>query len=185
MAQFTSLPSKPVTSPHLNTFTILPFSLQIRLHRKLRFLEKQRDALTGWFGKDCSTLELGFEFEEELKTFHDLKYPRKNEEEEEEGGKEEEVQIDHGLDRISSPLIHRNDEESFCKEEPSEVGHGWLNEEFSQMVDENEAESSCRNFLFEVSQKVIDMERLQRLASFGVPDEGGLRATVWKLLTTL
>ncbi|XP_020521479.1 TBC1 domain family member 13 isoform X2 [Amborella trichopoda] len=146
------------------------------LKGKLRLLEKQRDALTEWFGEDCSTSELGFEFEEELKTFPGLKYPRKNEEE------EEEVQIDHGLDRISSPFIHKNDEESFCIEVPSEVGHGWLNEEFSQMVDKNEAESRCREFLFEVSQKVIDMERLQRLASFGVPDEGGFRATVWKLL---
>ncbi|KAJ4958055.1 hypothetical protein NE237_025166 [Protea cynaroides] len=35
---------------------------------------------------------------------------------------------------------------------------------------------------FELSQKIINLERLQRIASSGLLDGGGLRARVWKLL---
>ncbi|CAM8945903.1 unnamed protein product [Rhodiola kirilowii] len=35
---------------------------------------------------------------------------------------------------------------------------------------------------FELSQKEINLEKLQRIASTGLPDGGGLRATTWKLL---
>uniref|UniRef100_A0A5B7B1R2 Putative TBC1 domain family member 13 n=1 Tax=Davidia involucrata TaxID=16924 RepID=A0A5B7B1R2_DAVIN len=35
---------------------------------------------------------------------------------------------------------------------------------------------------YELSQKEINLEKLQRIASSGLPDEGGLRATAWKLL---
>ncbi|GLJ15806.1 hypothetical protein SUGI_0260610 [Cryptomeria japonica] len=37
-------------------------------------------------------------------------------------------------------------------------------------------------FYSEISKKVINLAELQRLASQGIPDVGGLRATVWKLL---
>eukprot|EP00252_Welwitschia_mirabilis_P017162 TRINITY_DN3807_c0_g2_i1.p1 TRINITY_DN3807_c0_g2~~TRINITY_DN3807_c0_g2_i1.p1 ORF type:complete len:569 (+),score=111.48 TRINITY_DN3807_c0_g2_i1:340-2046(+) len=39
-----------------------------------------------------------------------------------------------------------------------------------------------KQFQIEISKKVIDLPALQRLASQGIPDVGGLRATVWKLL---
>ncbi|EOY31072.1 Ypt/Rab-GAP domain of gyp1p superfamily protein isoform 2, partial [Theobroma cacao] len=35
---------------------------------------------------------------------------------------------------------------------------------------------------YEISQKEVNLEKLQRIASTGLPDGGGLRATVWKLL---
>ncbi|CAL5443318.1 unnamed protein product [Camellia sinensis] len=35
---------------------------------------------------------------------------------------------------------------------------------------------------YELSQKEINLEKLQRVASSGLPDGGGLRATAWKLL---
>ncbi|KAI5680798.1 hypothetical protein M9H77_02025 [Catharanthus roseus] len=35
---------------------------------------------------------------------------------------------------------------------------------------------------FEISQKVINLEKLRRLSSSGIPVGGGLRATIWKLL---
>lgn len=35
---------------------------------------------------------------------------------------------------------------------------------------------------YEISQEEINLEKLQRIASKGLPDEGGLRATTWKLL---
>ncbi|XP_030511335.1 TBC1 domain family member 13-like [Rhodamnia argentea] len=34
----------------------------------------------------------------------------------------------------------------------------------------------------EISQEEINLEKLQRIATMGLPDEGGLRATSWKLL---
>lgn len=35
---------------------------------------------------------------------------------------------------------------------------------------------------YELSQREINLEKLQRIASTGIPDGGGLRATAWKLL---
>ncbi|KAL3532330.1 hypothetical protein ACH5RR_005851 [Cinchona calisaya] len=35
---------------------------------------------------------------------------------------------------------------------------------------------------YELTQKEINLEKLQRIASSGIPDGGGLRATIWKLL---
>ncbi|KAH8481649.1 hypothetical protein H0E87_029219 [Populus deltoides] len=35
---------------------------------------------------------------------------------------------------------------------------------------------------YELSQKEINLEKLRRIASMGLPDGGGLRATAWKLL---
>ncbi|GAA0183748.1 GTPase-activating protein [Lithospermum erythrorhizon] len=45
-----------------------------------------------------------------------------------------------------------------------------------------EASSRKSQILQELSRKVINMGELRRLASQGIPDGGGLRATVWKLL---
>ncbi|XP_043701426.1 TBC1 domain family member 13-like isoform X4 [Telopea speciosissima] len=49
----------------------------------------------------------------------------------------------------------------------------------SENIDADEKRSELE---FELSQKVINLERLQRIASSGLPDGGGLRARVWKLL---
>ncbi|KAK6122878.1 hypothetical protein DH2020_043404 [Rehmannia glutinosa] len=42
--------------------------------------------------------------------------------------------------------------------------------------------SSCYHTEFVLSRKVINMGELRRLASQGIPDGAGIRATVWKLL---
>ncbi|XP_019078706.1 uncharacterized protein LOC100264542 isoform X2 [Vitis vinifera] len=44
------------------------------------------------------------------------------------------------------------------------------------------ADEKRSDIAFELSQKEINLEKLQRLASLGLPDGGGLRATAWKLL---
>ncbi|XVF48089.1 hypothetical protein PTKIN_Ptkin03bG0163100 [Pterospermum kingtungense] len=45
-----------------------------------------------------------------------------------------------------------------------------------------EADEKRSDLEHEISQKEINLEKLQRIASTGLPDGGGLRATVWKLL---
>ncbi|XVE54427.1 hypothetical protein DITRI_Ditri03aG0080500 [Diplodiscus trichospermus] len=45
-----------------------------------------------------------------------------------------------------------------------------------------EADEKRSDLEYEISQKEINLEKLQRIASTGLPDGGGLRATVWKLL---
>ncbi|XVE98329.1 hypothetical protein REPUB_Repub03eG0096900 [Reevesia pubescens] len=45
-----------------------------------------------------------------------------------------------------------------------------------------EADEKRSDLEYEVSQKEINLEKLQRIASTGLPDGGNLRATVWKLL---
>lgn len=35
----------------------------------------------------------------------------------------------------------------------------------------------------QISQEEINLEKLQRIASKGLPDKGGLRATTWKVRT--
>lgn len=66
---------------------------------------------------------------------------------------------------------------------PSIAGHSSppqfsnLNFKRSSSVDVRQAQ-----FYSEISKKVINLAELQRLASQGIPDVGGLRATVWKLL---
>ncbi|KAK9268537.1 hypothetical protein L1049_001492 [Liquidambar formosana] len=44
------------------------------------------------------------------------------------------------------------------------------------------ADERRSDLAFELSQKEINLEKLQRIASSGLPDGGGLRATAWKLL---
>ncbi|GKV06310.1 hypothetical protein SLEP1_g18210 [Rubroshorea leprosula] len=45
-----------------------------------------------------------------------------------------------------------------------------------------EADEKRSDVMYELSQKEINLEKLQRIASTGLPDGGGVRATVWKLL---
>ncbi|GMN63920.1 hypothetical protein TIFTF001_032979 [Ficus carica] len=63
--------------------------------------------------------------------------------------------------------------------------------EDSRSVDEDNGESGAPSaedisrqaqLLAELSKKVINMRELRRIASQGIPDGGGIRSTVWKLL---
>lgn len=40
---------------------------------------------------------------------------------------------------------------------------------------------SLLTFVVQLSQREINLEKLQRIASTGIPDGGGLRATAWKV----
>ncbi|KAL2338378.1 hypothetical protein Fmac_012824 [Flemingia macrophylla] len=48
-----------------------------------------------------------------------------------------------------------------------------------RFISEEEKRSDLEH---EISQREINLEKLQRIASAGIPDGGGLRATAWKLL---
>ncbi|XP_021860174.1 uncharacterized protein [Spinacia oleracea] len=84
-------------------------------------------------------------------------------------------------------------------------GFGWTNEGETEPVEEEREEVNVRtrvnkdgsgpnlkNFLeedekrsdleYELIQEEINLEKLQRIASTGIPDGGSLRATTWKLL---
>ncbi|MBA0690237.1 hypothetical protein Golax_006923 [Gossypium laxum] len=45
-----------------------------------------------------------------------------------------------------------------------------------------EADEKRSDIEYEISQKEINLEKLQRIASTGIPEGGNLRATVWKLI---
>ncbi|KAK1264431.1 hypothetical protein QJS04_geneDACA016138 [Acorus gramineus] len=57
-----------------------------------------------------------------------------------------------------------------------------ITKEFSGLASIESNDGKWSNLEFELSQKVIDLDRLQWMANYGLPDGGGLRATTWKLL---
>lgn len=61
----------------------------------------------------------------------------------------------------------------------SEVKVGQMHRRGIDVVKDDEKRSDLE---YEISQKDIYLEKLQRLASSGIPDGGSLRATIWKLL---
>nr|XP_027069770.1 TBC1 domain family member 13-like isoform X1 [Coffea arabica] len=68
------------------------------------------------------------------------------------------VKSDAGFSEIRAPPIHKVDVEAI------------------------DADDKRSDLDYELSQKEINLEKLQRIASSGIPDGGGLRATIWKLL---
>ncbi|XP_021276107.1 TBC domain-containing protein C1952.17c-like isoform X2 [Herrania umbratica] len=56
---------------------------------------------------------------------------------------------------------------------------GWGHVLVMKIIETDEKRSDIE---YEISQKEVNLEKLQRIASTGLPDGGGLRATVWKLL---
>ncbi|KAF5183146.1 Tbc1 domain family member [Thalictrum thalictroides] len=77
-----------------------------------------------------------------------------------------------GFENKEEDEVGRSEElETFhMKEFELETGNAYENEE-----EEEEKESK-------LSRKIINIEKLQSIASLGLPNEGGLRSTVWKLL---
>ncbi|KAF9614959.1 hypothetical protein IFM89_021389 [Coptis chinensis] len=104
---------------------------------------------------------------------------------------EEEVEVD-GLD---FQIMEEELETFHLKELGEYIGNGYENFDIEivsrsmkeipkqicgpVILDTNDKQSEL-DFL--LSQKTINLERLQRIASTGLPHEGGLRATAWKLL---
>ncbi|XP_042489392.1 TBC domain-containing protein C1952.17c-like isoform X2 [Macadamia integrifolia] len=134
---------------------------------KLMISEKHKRVLPDLLGSLVASLEhrendgegssLRFEPGKELETLH---FNRS--ESEHENDDEEKTDGDFDL----------TNQWKTCREVEAQVS-------VSEIIAEDEKRSELE---FELSQKVINLERLQRIASSGLPDGGGLRARVWKLL---
>ncbi|XP_058074457.1 uncharacterized protein LOC131223159 isoform X2 [Magnolia sinica] len=122
-------------------------------------------------------LTLSFESGEELETFRSSDFrsveAEEDDDDDEDGNEEQEVRkkeciVDDGNTnvRLDAKVCRRKDAEI------SKASHS------SSSDDEGKREQ----LEHELSREVINLEALQRLASSGLPDGGGLRAMSWKLL---
>ncbi|GAV68354.1 RabGAP-TBC domain-containing protein [Cephalotus follicularis] len=67
--------------------------------------------------------------------------------------------------------------EKWARQKPEKDGVGLVSVKEILAADEKRSDLE-----YELSQKEINLEKLQRIASTGLPNGGGLRATAWKLL---
>ncbi|KAF8406941.1 hypothetical protein HHK36_006062 [Tetracentron sinense] len=136
------------------------------LKGKFKLSEKARRSVPDMLGSlvagfedqedEAGSLDLGFESGEELKTFQPNGFESENRNDDEKTDRESELRSPRKIDKdVLKPISA------------------------SSIIAADEKRSDLE---FELSQKVINLERLQRIASSGLPDEGGLRATAWKLL---
>ncbi|KAJ4823850.1 hypothetical protein Tsubulata_029440 [Turnera subulata] len=95
--------------------------------------------------------------------------------EDKEGGNIKDLEFQYQYERDKKMDEEINVHHTRKRTEKDELGQVKEMEAFA--VDEKRSDIE-----YEVSQKEINLEKLKALASTGLPDGGGLRATVWKLL---
>ncbi|XP_010250111.1 PREDICTED: TBC1 domain family member 13-like [Nelumbo nucifera] len=137
------------------------------LKGKLKIPEKHRRAfpdrlgslVAGFEDKEAEggIFDLGFESGEELETFQSNGFGSENE-----NGDDDKTDAE-----LDVPVRRRSSREILTPVSASAI----------LAADEKRSELE-----FELSQKDINIEKLQRIASSSLPDGGGLRATTWKLL---
>ncbi|XP_071908689.1 uncharacterized protein [Coffea arabica] len=98
-----------------------------------------------------------------------------------ESGEELETFEPFGLGSHGDVDDHQNEGTSYVK---SDAGFSEIRAPPKHKVDVEaiDADDKRSDLDYELSQKEINLDKLQRIASSGIPDGGGLRATIWKLL---
>ncbi|KAK6945098.1 Rab-GTPase-TBC domain [Dillenia turbinata] len=140
------------------------FELPLKVRKNVVFPDRLGSLVIGFESKDDAILGSDSEFEsgEELETFqpHAFGFER---EDDDDG--HEVYNSDDGKSELR--IKHRNE-----KDGQNQVS-------VAKLIAADEKRSDLE---FELSQKEINLEKLQRIASTGLPDGGSLRATTWKLL---
>lgn len=98
-----------------------------------------------------------------------------------ESGEELETFQPFGLGSHGGVDDHQSEGKSY---EKSDAGFSEIRAPPKHKVDVEaiEADDKRSDLDYELSRKEINLEKLQRIASSGIPDGGGMRATIWKLL---
>lgn len=105
-----------------------------------------------------------------------------------ESKEEENVRIDQGfeygkeLETFLPDELGLDAEIELSIESPFEKFDGEILEKGKHNKDTGDVEidDKLSDLEYEVSQHIINVEKLQRVVSSGIPDGGGLRATIWK-----
>ncbi|KAF3453703.1 hypothetical protein FNV43_RR04144 [Rhamnella rubrinervis] len=148
------------------------------LKGKLKLPDKARKAFPDRLGslvagfdykdEEHEGLRSVFEFEEELETFQPNGL----------GSDRESTDHNDGGDGLVDKKMHGVGESDFrFRKRPDRDPSGSVS-----VVEAIAADEKRSDLQHELSQPEINLEKLQRVATTGLPDGGGLRATTWKLL---
>ncbi|KAF8034592.1 hypothetical protein BT93_C0792 [Corymbia citriodora subsp. variegata] len=121
--------------------------------------------------------DVALEFGEELETIQPKGFGSDREFEEPDGGVEAECVQEEVLTGGGAAAAAAGETEFRARQRPGREGSGHVS--VLEVIAADEKRSDVE---YELSQEEINLEKLQRIASKGLPDEGGLRATTWKLL---
>ncbi|XP_022732448.1 TBC1 domain family member 13-like [Durio zibethinus] len=142
--------------------------------KKLKLPDRLGSLVAGFDDKDDDSGGSGsiFESGEELEIIQSNGFALDRESETDDDGEVEEETMVKRKMKVDGELEHNGRQQ---RHEKDGSDHLWLMKNI-------EADEKRSDLEYEISQKEINLEKLQRIASTGLPDGGGLRATVWKLL---
>ncbi|KAK6941657.1 LOW QUALITY PROTEIN: Rab-GTPase-TBC domain [Dillenia turbinata] len=160
--------SNPTQPPNwlamLNQKKKKKLELPLKTRKNVVFPERLGSLIIGFESKNDAILGSNSEFEsgEELETFQPYAF-----------GFEREVAGDN------NEVYNSGDGESELRIKHRNEKDGQNQVSVAKLIAADEKRSDLE---FELSQKEINLEKLQRIASTGLPDGGSWRATTWKLL---
>jgi len=134
-------------------------------------------------GNEVKVLEFEFESGEELEPIQpgELGFQRESNDGDEAMDDDVKDQIIRQKPNPVSVLKSISDEEKRSDLE-YEVGPDWRRKMEMVLIFFNLCALLFLPFFIQLSQREINLEKLQRIAGAGIPDGGGLRATAWKVM---
>ncbi|KAL4269579.1 hypothetical protein GQ457_HM001070 [Hibiscus cannabinus] len=144
--------------------------------KKLKLPDRLGSLVVGFDDKDDDSRGSGsaLDFGEELEIIQPNGF--RSDRESETDGEEDEVQqeatVKKKMEVLDEELEHHGRHPRHQKDGSSHIS-------VMKTIEDDEKRSDIE---YEISQKVINLEKLQRIVSTGLPEGGNLRPTVWKLL---